>query len=243
MMRTFYLVIAAATVSALCTTAAAGPAGRSPGGAQVSSSTSRGSAATRTINPARGIATGAATRASRAASLARRSLLSQGPRPSNRVTQIIRERESSGPGWIGTAFLVSLLSQHDLSASDRRWIESRIDSLRAEERSEEEGIGQQSRMQSLKPSVTMVLTGVDRPLKSGVPAALQLTAAAGKDPAADMQCGVTGSGSTHTTLRRPGVLVITWTPEHPGVYILDCTAGGRHERRLLRVAADNETPP
>ncbi|MEJ1269013.1 hypothetical protein WDV93_25060 [Pantoea ananatis] len=57
----------------------------------------------------------------------RQSLLSSnGPQPSPRLQTIIREKEASGPGWVGTAALVWLLSQHDLSSSDREWINSRL---------------------------------------------------------------------------------------------------------------------
>lgn len=238
-MRIAKLVIAVATLSAFCA-AAAGPSGRSSGSARASSSTSRGSTAVRTGSSIRGFAPSSALRPSRTVPAARRSLLSSGTQPSSRVTEIIRERESSGPGWIGTAFLVSLLSQHDLSASDRSWIEGRISSLRAEERGEDGGDGPDPLLPPAKPNVAVALSGAAVPLESGVPAAMELIATANGRPATSLECSVKGDTTTRTTLRRPGVLGITWTPDHPGVYILDCTADGHHERRLLRVAAHNE---
>ncbi|MDF6893604.1 hypothetical protein NLR16_24450, partial [Escherichia coli] len=53
------------------------------------------------------------------------------------MAQIIRERESSGPGWLGTAFLVALLSRHDLSDSDRQWLQSKIDALAGEDEADD----------------------------------------------------------------------------------------------------------
>lgn len=64
---------------------------------------------------------------------ARRSLLTGTPPPSPRLREIIQREESSGPGWIGTAFLIALLSQHDLSAADHAWIEARIAALGRDE--------------------------------------------------------------------------------------------------------------
>lgn len=52
--------------------------------------------------------------------------------PSEKLQTVIREKERSGPGWIGTGLLVWLLSQHDLSSSDRHWIEKQIDESKNE---------------------------------------------------------------------------------------------------------------
>lgn len=51
-------------------------------------------------------------------------------KPSERLQTVIRQKESSGPGWVGTGLLIWLLSQHDLSTSDREWVQSRIDEAR-----------------------------------------------------------------------------------------------------------------
>ncbi|WP_249354847.1 hypothetical protein [Ralstonia sp. 3PA37C10] len=67
----------------------------------------------------------------------RGSLLEGGAQPSPKMAQIIRERESSGPGWIGTAFLVALLSRHDLSDSDRQWLQTKIDALAGEDEADD----------------------------------------------------------------------------------------------------------
>jgi hypothetical protein len=41
--------------------------------------------------------------------------------------RIEREQQRNGPGWLGTAALVWLFSQHDISPSDRTWISSQLE--------------------------------------------------------------------------------------------------------------------
>lgn len=159
-----------------------------------------------------------------------RSILRKdGPQPSPRVAQIIREREaSSGPGWIGTAFLVAMLSQHDLTSSDRRWIQSRIDDARA--------AGEEAEADPLlsmpSPKVRFRFDGVEAPLFVGKKASVSVSAEDGNGKALPLSCEAPAAGAVHY---RQGISELTWTPMSPGIILLSCSAGGRHERRMLRV--------
>ena len=153
----------------------------------------------------------------------RRSLLSQtGPQPSPQVSEIIRERESSGPGWLGTAFLISLLSRHDLSDSDRSWINSRIDSVRNEQPDEAPAL-----LPAVKPKVQFTFEGLDAPHPIGMPAKVTVSATLNGQP-------VPVSCEHPAAMNQNGHTVIAWTPEAHGVTLLTCKAGAHQERRLLR---------
>jgi hypothetical protein len=161
----------------------------------------------------------------------RRSLLSAGTPPSPRLTQIIRERERSGPGWIGAAVLIALMSQHDLSASDRSWIQGKIDALDAE--------GDGDTAEALLPAVQqpMSISGASQPLIIGQSAAISVTSS-GK--AVDsVACDIEGADTQPVVSSRDRTTSVIWTPEHAGAYILNCRAGDRAERRILRVTSNN----
>jgi hypothetical protein len=157
----------------------------------------------------------------------RRSLISDdGPKPSQKVTQIIRERESSGPGWLGTAFLVAMLSRHDLTSSDRRWIQSRIDAIRlSSEASDDEP---PALLPAAHPQIAFSFQGLDAPLQLGHAANVSVSAnALGKPvPVTCDHPAATGQN---------GRVEFAWTPDAPGVTLLTCKAGEKQERRLVRV--------
>ena len=156
----------------------------------------------------------------------RRSLLAQnGPQPSPQVAEIIREKESSGPGWLGTAFLIALLSRHDLSDSDRSWINSRIDSINSEQASEAPDL-----LPPVKPKVQFTFEGIDAPHPVGMPAKVSVSALFNGRPVA-VFC------DHPAAMNQDGRSVIAWTPDTPGVYLLACKAGQNQERRLLRTGA------
>lgn len=162
---------------------------------------------------------------------ARQSLLASGKPPSPHLTQIIRERERSGPGWIGTAVLIALLSQHDLSASDKSWIQGKINALDEE--------GEDNVAQALLPPVQrpMSITGVAQPLHAGQ--STTITVAASGMPADAVACNIEGAAAQPVVSARDRVASLSWTPERAGAYILKCRAGKHIERRILRVAANN----
>lgn len=241
-MRANYLIVVAAALIAHCAVAYAGKGGgpSSSGGSRTSTATSRSTTAAPSSRSPSGRISGFAARpAGRTASgastgVGRRSLLGTGSQPSPRVTEIIRERESSGPGWLGTVFLISLLSQHDLSASDRSWVQEKLAELRTDAEDEEPLIP------AAKPKVVMTIKGVADPLHIGVPATFSVAAATSGKPLANIACTIDGSNAQPTTTHQTSPATVTWVPEREGAYILNCKAGGRNERRVLRVAVIQE---
>lgn len=253
-MRSTYAFTLAAVLAILAAESNAGPGNSSSGGSRASSpAATRGGAslgagaagrASSTASVRGGGSKGpsAGTRSSarpaaarpygklgtRSSLPARRSLLTTGTPPSPRLTQIIRERERSGPGWIGTAVLIALLSQHDLSAADRSWIQGKIDALEAE--------GEGDEVQALLPPAQrpMSITGVTQPLRAGQSATFAV--AAGGIPADAVACDIEGATTQPAVSSRDRVASLTWTPERSGAYIMNCRAGKYIERRILRVA-------
>jgi hypothetical protein len=144
-----------------------------------------------------------------------------GPQPPQRVAEIIHEKESSGPGWLGTAFLISLFSRHDLSNEDKHWIESRINVLNKED-------SETNLLKASKPSVLFNFKGLDAPLVAGQIAKVEVSATSnGK---------VIVVTCDHPESTKQGhSLLIEWTPSEPSVSLLTCNAGKRQERRLVRV--------
>jgi hypothetical protein len=158
----------------------------------------------------------------------RRSLIADdAPQPSPKVTQIIRERESSGPGWLGTAFLVSVLSRHDLSSSDRSWIQDRIDSIRSSGEAAEDG-EPPALLPAVHPKIEFTFKGLDAPLHAGEVASVSVSALAHGQPV-PITCDHPAA-SNHS-----GHVDIVWTPEMPSVSLLTCKSGERQERRLVLV--------
>jgi len=256
-MRSTHALTLATALAMLATESNAGPGSGSSGGSRASTSTSTSTRSTASIGPGAGgrassapsvrgptsAGAGAGMRSAarpaaarpykqlgrQSPSTARRSLLGAGPQPSSRLTQIIRERERSGPGWIGTAVLVALLSQHDLSASDRSWIQGKIDALNEDE----EGGG----AAALLPAVSrpFTVTGASQPLHIGRAASIDIATSM---PAAGLACQIEGAATQPVVSHGASAANITWTPDRAGAYILNCRAGKHIERRVLRVAAN-----
>ena len=151
----------------------------------------------------------------------RQSLLSsRGAQPSPRLQTIIRERESSGPGWMGTAGLVWLLSQHDLSSSDREWINNR---LREENSENPQPVTEQSDV-SFQWSVPASVT-------NGQPAKIVIAAVRhGKVLQPDCELGDVKS------VHENNAAVLNWTPENTVSAVATCRADGWVDQRLLAVS-------
>jgi hypothetical protein len=157
-----------------------------------------------------------------------RSLLAApGARPSARLTEVIREREHSGPGWLGTAFLISMLSRHDLSDSDRSWLQQRL----AEQGSEQEGAPEL--LAPAAPLIVFNFAGLPKePVTIGHALDLKVTAKDRHGHPTAVQCTLP---STDAKVANDGdVAAVMWTPSTSGVWILRCAAGNSIERRLLR---------
>lgn len=162
------------------------------------------------------------------ASPARASLLAGRSQPSARVTELIREKEASGPGWFGTGLLVWLLSQHDLSASDKAWIEQQIAAQGEEEDQIPPLLG------SVTPTVAFHIEGLRPRYAPDSEAQLTVHATRGNTEL-PVRCTLAGG-----RFKPEGkALRVKWTPSSPGVQLLTCDADGHQERRLLRAGSDS----
>ncbi|MEN4569238.1 hypothetical protein [Pantoea agglomerans] len=143
-----------------------------------------------------------------------------GPQPSPQLQTIIREKEASGPGWLGTAGLIWLLSQHDLSSSDREWINNR---LREENSENPQPVTEQSDV-SFQWSVPATLT-------NGQSAKIVIAAVRhGKVLLPDCELGDIKS------VHENNAAVLNWTPEHTVSAVATCKADGWVDQRLLAVS-------
>jgi len=148
-------------------------------------------------------------------------------KPSERLQTIIREREvSNGPGWFGTAALVWLLSQHDLSDSDRSWISSQLSSSN-------DGDGQDASVDRITKALTFTWDGLPEAVKVGQPVKIVVSAVDAKGHHQALDCTIT-NGSASTTLTENGV-VMTWTPATAGMGFLQCDGLSEGERRAVAV--------
>lgn len=156
----------------------------------------------------------------------RRSLLQGGAQPSAKLTHIIRERESSGPGWLGTAFLVALLSRHDLSDSDRRWLQTKIDALADDDQADDQSELSPPRV----PTVAFLYAGLQGDFTTGRAYTVQVTAHGAHGNPVAVICSMP---EARIVTEGPGAAIL-WEPRAPAVYVLTCQAGGLRDRRLLK---------
>lgn len=155
----------------------------------------------------------------------RRSLLEGGAQPSAHLAQVIRERESSCPGWLGTAFLVALLSRHDLSDSDRHWLQAKIDALADDEADDQSGLEP-----PLVPTVTFLYAGLQGNFMTGRGSTIRVTAHGTPVNPIPVSCTMP---EARISTEGPAA-VIVWEPRAPAAYVLTCQAGGQRDRRLLK---------
>lgn len=158
----------------------------------------------------------------------RASLLAGRTQPSARVTQLIREKEGSGPGWVGTALLVRLLSQHDLSDSDKAWIEGRI-ATQGKEEDQPTPL-----LESVEPSITFHIQGLRPHYPPHTETQLHVRATQGPTEV-PVRCTLAGA-----IIQSEGAAVrVKWTPATQGVLLLKCDADGHQHRRLLQARNDS----
>lgn len=149
------------------------------------------------------------------------------PAPSKRLSEIIRQRESSGPGWVGTAFLVYLFSRHDISDSDKRWLKAEIDRRHAAGEDDDVAL-----LEPAHPGVMFNYTGLGMPIRRDMNLTIGVSAEADGEPVA-VTCDIPGGRvvSGPQNLRAS----VFWTAPPAGVTILTCRAAERQDMRLLRV--------
>jgi hypothetical protein len=151
-------------------------------------------------------------------------LLQDAPAPSAKLANVIQQRESSGPGWLGTAFLISLLSQHDLSKEDRGWIQGRIDTLKGEE-------GESTLLPATYPAVRFSYLGLKPVYKVGESIELIASATSIESKPVPVECALQGV----IAITESGRAHIKYLPAAPTVEVISCRAGGRSDRRLIKV--------
>jgi hypothetical protein len=174
-----------------------------------------------------------ASAARKAAAPAQKSLLDrQGDLPSPKLTETIRQRETSGSGWVSAAFLMMLLSGNDLSASsDRSWVERRLEEAEAEEG----GRAVNERTADVPAQVAFRYTG-DQELTAGIAVALEIEASSsGKTLVTSCAVGdpLSGGAKSNNGLLR-------WTPPAEGAHVVTCEAADVIDYRLLYVAPARE---
>ncbi|MFL6615336.1 hypothetical protein SB912_19245 [Pantoea sp. SIMBA_072] len=147
-----------------------------------------------------------------------------GPQPSPQLQTIIREKEASGPGWLGTAGLIWLLSRHDLSSSDREWINNR---LREENSSE-------NTSPVIEQSDVSFQWSVPASIINGQPVKIVIAAVRhGNVLLPDCELGDIKS------VHENNAAVLNWTPEHTVSAVATCRAEGWVDQRLLAVSQTN----
>lgn len=151
----------------------------------------------------------------------RRSLLAEGPLPSPAVRDVIVQKESSGPGWMGTALLVYLLSQHDLSKADKAWIEDKMCQQQAEE--------EEAELPPINQKASLQFHGLNKEFSVGRPAQFSVTAK-GVPGAAQLVCDY-----PEEAVGTFAKVDVSWTPLKAGSFLVSCRAGSLTERRLVRV--------
>lgn len=153
--------------------------------------------------------------------------------PSPQLRTIIREREvSRGPGWLGTAALVWLLSRHDLSDDDRRWVSSQMSSSYGD--TVEDGAS----VNRVGKNLTFVHEGLPESVQVGQTLHMVITAIDEKQRHQALSCGITGPGnkplSAKTDITDLGVS-LTWTARQEGIMFLQCEGLAEGERRAIDV--------
>ncbi|WP_230960334.1 hypothetical protein [Burkholderia territorii] len=157
-----------------------------------------------------------------------RQTLAAPTKPSPQLQAIIKQHEAQrGPGWLGTAALVWLLSRHDLSAADRSWVSSQI----AQGGSADENPTSVDRQAK---QLTFDWQGLPSTAAIGESVTLRVRATSANGAAQALTCSST-NGSLDQTVTDTGV-ALTWTPARAGTAILQCDALTEGERRTVAVA-------
>jgi hypothetical protein len=154
------------------------------------------------------------------------SVLANAPPLSPRLASIIRHEESSrGPGWLGTAFLVSLLSQHDLTTSDRSWLQRQIDAIK-----DPDGDHVEPLLLPVQSKYLVIYDGLQSSYKVGQQVTITVKAKDAKGKPVRPICTLPFS----TVASEGSTSRITWSPASVGVGMLTCQVNGEPHRKLVR---------
>ncbi|HED3078481.1 hypothetical protein [Citrobacter amalonaticus] len=143
---------------------------------------------------------------------------------SEKLQTVIREKERIGPGWFGTGMLVWLLSQHDLSSSDRRWIQEQINEAKRE--------GEETALPP--PPLSDVVFNWSYPpvFRQGETSHITVKATEGvQQKPVTVNCVLKG---VHSIM--DGVAArLAWTPGTEVSAVMRCEAGGLNDMRMFSV--------
>jgi uncharacterized protein (DUF1015 family) len=154
------------------------------------------------------------------------SLLENARGLSPKLTSVIRQKEANGPGWIGTAFLIALLSRHDLSSSDKSWIQNQIYASKGEEGEDGEQL-----IQPIKSRYAIVYEGLQNTYKIGQPVLVTVSAKDENGKVLYPECTLPAA----EIKRERNVAHIQWQSTARAVQVLTCRANGRQYRKLVKV--------
>ena len=143
-------------------------------------------------------------------------------KPSPQLQTIIREKESSGPGWIGTGFLIYLLSQHDLSSSDKNWIQSQLN--------DERNSPERPAPPPIELSDVTFQWDVPAIFRSGVQSNIIVRASQGPEntPRA-VACSMNGIQS----VPEKNKAILEWVPDKEETVVVTCLSAGLHDMRMF----------
>ncbi|SAI38528.1 Uncharacterised protein [Enterobacter hormaechei] len=152
-----------------------------------------------------------------------RSVLSRSQTlPSEKLQTVIREKEQSGPGWMGTALLVWLLSQHDLSSSDKAWVNQQIAQAKKENQ------------QVLPPPPELSDVAFNWSYPSAfTPGQKAMIAVSAKQGLAGKAVPVTCVMNGSYGVKDGEITRIEWTPDKDMTAVMRCEAGGLSDLRMF----------
>lgn len=152
-----------------------------------------------------------------------RSVLSRSQTlPSEKLQTVIREKERSGPGWMGTALLVWLLSQHDLSSSDKAWVNQQIAQAKKENQ------------QVLPPPPELSDVAFNWSYPSAfTPGQKAMIAVSAKQGLAGKAVPVTCVMNGSYGVKNGEITRIEWTPDKAMTAVMRCEAGGLSDLRMF----------
>ncbi|WP_404995423.1 hypothetical protein [Cupriavidus pauculus] len=125
---------------------------------------------------------------------------------------------------------MSLLSRHDLSGSDRQWIESKIASLK--ESGDDDDAPQL--VPAIPNGIRFEYDGLEASYPVGKPVRIHVRALDAAGAPLAVTCQIEGGQANAPATSA----AIQWLPDAPAVRMLTCHAGGQRDRRIIKAAPD-----
>lgn len=143
--------------------------------------------------------------------------------------RIEREQQRNGPGWLGTAALVWLFSQHDISPSDRTWISSQLEQQAA--------VSDTTSTHRTAKKLTFAYEGLPSQAVVGEPIELAVSAVDASKHKQALSCSIVGPGSDTSATSTPtdSGTVVAWQPRAEGTAFLQCDGLYEGERKAIQV--------